>query len=461
MSYRRNSNDSDDSVLSALLQKFGRAQAISTEMDEDQLQAIIQTALSVQAAEYVRREADLKAEFKRQIDELSGRVSRATISVPVIKVYEDAQIIPGIRCDEPLDAMKSLPEFTGSLDAYVAWRQAAHNSYKIFKNYDGSSRHYQAMVILRNKIRGSADAVLASFNTALNFEAIIARLDFTYADKKPIHIIEQEMGTLRQGSMSTLEYYDEVEKKLTLLTNKTNMTYDHNLAKGMCEKFRGDALRVFISGLRRNLTDVLFAAHPPDLPSALALAQEVEANHDRYNFATNFARGLEERSNRGEMRNQSRQNPNQQEQRPNAQAGQGRSPAFKKQRGQRNAEAAQVAATTNNNRSEPMDVDPSMSKYRQQTAYQKSQESARVNPQQGQTNKRSNTSDRMTGQRRQRIDHISTNGADKEGSYNVVASKEVEEIDTDSECEGDSLNFLDSGLNFLGRSPCCRTYGDE
>lgn len=60
------------------------------------------------------------------------------------------------------------------------------------------------------------------------------------------------------------------------------MSYEASAATVLCEKFRDDALRVFVSGLRRNLTDVLFAAKPKDMPSALALAQEVESNHERY-----------------------------------------------------------------------------------------------------------------------------------------------------------------------------------
>jgi len=50
-----------------------------------------------------------------------------------------------------------------------------------------------------------------------------------------------------------------------------------------------------VSGLKRSLTDVLSAAKPRDLPSALALAQEVESNHDRYAFAASFAKGMKER----------------------------------------------------------------------------------------------------------------------------------------------------------------------
>jgi len=79
--------------------------------------------------------------------------------------------------------MKSLPDFEGKNKTYVSWRKAEHKAYKVYEKYGGSSKHYQALGILRNKIKGSADMVLSSFDTPLNFKAIINRLDFTYADK--------------------------------------------------------------------------------------------------------------------------------------------------------------------------------------------------------------------------------------------------------------------------------------
>lgn len=114
----------------------------------------------------------------------------------------------------------------------------------------------------------------------------------------PIYLIEQELSTLRQGSLSCLEFYDEVEKKLTLLANKTIMSYETTVADTINEKYRADALRVFIPGLRKPLCDILFASRPADLPSALALAQEVDANHERYVFAANFATRYGDNNNR-------------------------------------------------------------------------------------------------------------------------------------------------------------------
>lgn len=254
----------------------------------DHLRVLIDTAIAAALSSQ-------KTEFERQIEQIKTRFDSFTVSTPEVETFKEIEIIPGTQCDESLDVIKSLPDFEGKHENYVSWRQAAHIAYKIFEPHQGSSKHYQAVAIIRNKVKGPADMVLSSFNTVLNFRAIISRLDFTYCDKRPIYLIEQELSTLRQGSMTLLQYYDEVEKKLTLLTNKSTMTYDSTISASMNEKYRMDALRVFISGTKKDLSNVLFSARPTDLPSALALAQEVESNRERYLFATNYAKSRDDR----------------------------------------------------------------------------------------------------------------------------------------------------------------------
>jgi len=95
-----------------------------------------------------------------------------------------------------------------------------------------------------------------------------------------MHVIEQEMGTLRQGNLSLLQYYDEVETKLTLLTNKGTMSYEASVAQVLCEIFR------------TKTQSHLFSAKPKDMPSALALAQEVEFNHERLHHLFQEARRI-------------------------------------------------------------------------------------------------------------------------------------------------------------------------
>lgn len=265
-----------DSELDNLIEKIERLTVQPKIMDANQLAAVVQAAVSGALEQQ-------KQDFELKLNRLTEQMTTLTTG-RAVNVYEPVKIIPNIKCEEPLDLVKSLPDFDGQIINYVSWRQAAHTAYELFKNYQGSSRHYQAVGIIRNKIKGSADATLASFNTVLNFDAIIARLDFTYSDSRPIYLIEQQLSTLRQGNLSVLEYFDEVEKKLTLLTNKTIMSHEGQTAETMCEKYRDDALRIFISGL----CDILFASRPLDLPNALALAQEVESNRERYLFASSF-----------------------------------------------------------------------------------------------------------------------------------------------------------------------------
>lgn len=297
---------------------------------------------------------------------------------------------------------------------------------------------------------------LSSFDTPLNFKAIINRLDFTYADKRPVYLIEQEMSTLRQGNMTLLQYYDEVEKKLTLLINKTVMTYDNKVAASLNEKYRADALRVFISGTRKSLSDVLFSARPSDLPSALALAQEVEANHERYMFASNFARSIEERLQKAEQKQHNRER----NQIPDTRFKQEvKNPHFSK-RQEQPLQQDQV---------QPMDIDNS-SRFRQPTQNrqfaqsrgqiqnyqgQAQQQSTKTNVynSQGQINKRPNNgSARYTGPKHQRINQLVSDNAqpDQEDyEYQTLAEEEVEEID-------DDLTEYDE-VNFLGITPCYRS----
>lgn len=216
----------------------------------------IQQAAEMQADQIASMEAAIAGALQRQeeifeakLSKIMGELSLLKGKTPSIQTFQEIEYKPEeVPCNEPLDMVKSVPEFDGKQENYVSWRQAATAAYKIFATYPGSSRHYQAVGILKNKVRGPAAAVLASFNTPLNFHAILARLDFTYADKTPTHVIKQELSLSRQGELPLLKYYDEIERKLTLLTNKTIMTHDEAAAAVLNEQHREDALHAFVSG---------------------------------------------------------------------------------------------------------------------------------------------------------------------------------------------------------------------
>jgi len=123
-------------------------------------------------------------------------------------------------------------------------------------------------------------------------------------------------------------------------------------------------LRIFISGLKRNLTDVLFAAQPKVMPSALALAQEVESNHERYIFAACFAKSQEDKDRKNTAKAQGRQLEKYDHHDP--QPNNTKNPYFYRQH-KIHADPQNAKNYKNNGSPEPMEVDSLFSKLLQPT----------------------------------------------------------------------------------------------
>jgi len=103
---------------------------MSTDQCKQMFEVAVQTALNQQAQVY-----------KTKIRELSEQINGLSVTSPTVEVYEQISIIEKIKCDEPLDVVKSLPEFDGRQEQYISWRQTATVAYKVFKPFVGSSKH--------------------------------------------------------------------------------------------------------------------------------------------------------------------------------------------------------------------------------------------------------------------------------------------------------------------------------
>ncbi|KAH8334815.1 hypothetical protein KR067_012428 [Drosophila pandora] len=191
-------------------------------MNADMIQALVANAVSTALADQEKR---LRSRFASELEAV-----RTQVSALIVEVNKRAVPNPKKKCDVKLDIVKSLPTFNGSHDEYVSWRQAALDAYEVFKKYDGSEAHYEALVIIKKKICGPARSLLTSHNTVLNFDAILARLDCLYADKTSLRVLWQNLEMVRQGDADLMAYYDEVERKLTLVTNKIVMSHNSETA---------------------------------------------------------------------------------------------------------------------------------------------------------------------------------------------------------------------------------------
>jgi len=103
----------------------------------DQIQAVVQAAvnhaLQEAATDSQRREDQLRQTNQELASQVAAiQIAPAQAVGPQIKVYAPIDINRDIVCNEPLDAVKCLPEFAGTQETYVAWRQAAVGAYYIF-----------------------------------------------------------------------------------------------------------------------------------------------------------------------------------------------------------------------------------------------------------------------------------------------------------------------------------------
>lgn len=371
--------------------------------------------------------ASVEALTEQLREQLRGLTRQFEELTPRVETYEPVTVSRFSRGNS-LDLVKSLPEFKGESQTYPAWRDAAHFAMEYYT--EGTENFYIAMGIFRNKITGAANAKLSSFNTILNFKAIISRLDQVYADKRSLQSLENELSILRQGTLSITEFYDKIDQQLTLIVNKNKMSYSTNVEviTVLNERARENALRVFISGLRRPLSDILFSAKPSDLPTALATAQELEADQRRQEFARIFATGdlmKTARTQRRDLNHPSTSHPAYKLR-----------PSGAKYDGNKNSKTEQPT---------PMDVDPGSSMFRRPTAHMAVQQ----NIQQPQTvfnNKRVFEGSGRTApvQKAQRINHIAADETLEEYEDDVNSIDEYSQHgDLDVEVAYEELNFLE------------------
>lgn len=258
----------------------------------EDLDAIIES-LSEEFTKFKLREATMEAlaEQIRLLQEQMATMNhqlQALDQTASIEEYQEVRVRVQDVKDISLDIFKTLPEFGGDRNKYAACRNSAMNVMKIFVGHTDKPRYFEA---LRNKIDGAASDALTNYNTVFNFDAIIARLDFTYADKRPIYIIEKEMIVLQQKNLSVEDFYDEVNKKLNALINKINMTHkERGIAEAMVRDASDKALRTFVTGLTGSLGRILYASNPTTLPEAYAKTklQTIANDQERIKFANQY-----------------------------------------------------------------------------------------------------------------------------------------------------------------------------
>lgn len=229
----------------------------------EQLQEVI---MRLQTSEAKHRE------YENQIANLNQRVP---IQTETQYIDVETQITSGDQIQ--LESYKSIPEFSGKKGQYRSWRNQVVRRMKMIENYKTHHKYEAALGIIRAKITSAASDVLTNNKTSYNIDAIISRLDASYADQRPLYVVEAEMMSIKQLNKTLQEFYDSVNQALNLVISKIVMTYTTaDGQKSLVEETQQKAIRTFIVGLKSQATrNILYSHKPKTLAEAFTTAQTV------------------------------------------------------------------------------------------------------------------------------------------------------------------------------------------
>lgn len=179
-----------------------------------------------------------------------------------------------------LNIFKSLTTFSGDYHEYRNWRKMACTLMESIKQFQRENIFAQALIMVRGKITGRAAQILINNNTKHNFEAIIDRLDDSYADQRPLYVLEEEMMKVRQENLPLHVYYDRLNQSLNLVLSKIEMSHKNEyVATALSKEVQSKGVRTFITGLRSMTTkNALYSRNCTSLTEAYGIARTMQ--HD-------------------------------------------------------------------------------------------------------------------------------------------------------------------------------------
>lgn len=176
-----------------------------------------------------------------------------------------------------LESYRTIPEFSGNKGQYRSWRNQVERRMKMIENFKTHPKYEAALGIIRSKITGPASDVLTNNKTAYNIDAIIRRLDSSYADQRPLYIVEAELTSIKQAGKTLQEFYDAINQGLNMVISKIVLSYNTlNEQKPLISEAQQKAIRTFILGLKSQaMRNILYSHKPKTLEEAFTTAQTI------------------------------------------------------------------------------------------------------------------------------------------------------------------------------------------
>lgn len=197
---------------------------------------------------------------------------------PIYFTNEDGSPVSAESIEKLPDLIKDLPTFSGDPNEVSVWIDDAEGLVKLYQPRANSSindknKFHVICKAIRRKIKGEANDALVASNVNINWYSIKKTLLTYYGEKRDIVTLDYQLMNASQRGRPIEEYYDEVNKLLSLIANqiKTDMRYMHpEASRAMLENFNDKAIDSFMRGLDGDLGKFLKNYRPESLAQAFS-----------------------------------------------------------------------------------------------------------------------------------------------------------------------------------------------
>ncbi|XP_049309155.1 uncharacterized protein LOC125777749 [Bactrocera dorsalis] len=213
--------------------------------------------------------------------DLQRRFAEAHLGPAPIEEAKDEVCIYNDPKEVDLNLFKSaINIFSGDYQEYRNWRRLAITLMNNVKQFRGQNIYTEALILIRGKITGKAAQILINNNTKLNFDEIIDRLDNSYADQRPLYVLEEDIMNIRQENKPLHVYFDHLNQALNTVLSKIEMQHkNENVINALSQEIQLKAVRTFIAGLRSAATkNALYSRACTNIMEAYGIARTMQ--HD-------------------------------------------------------------------------------------------------------------------------------------------------------------------------------------
>lgn len=229
--------------------------------------------------------------FGNQMNDLNDNLNAEDLNAEInTKAEEDEDIETEITSGDQiqLESYKSIPEFSGLRGQYRSWRNQVVRRMKMIHDFKKHPKYEAALGIVRSKITGPASNVLINNKTPYNIIAIIKTLDSSYADRRPLYVVEAEMTSIKQFNKTLQQFHDAVNEGLHMVISKIVLEYRiEEEQRSLITEAKKKAVRTFTVGLNNQMMrHILYSRTPGSLAEAFTIAQTVHYDHQYTEYYT-------------------------------------------------------------------------------------------------------------------------------------------------------------------------------